>query len=74
MYEQGRREPPIDMLIAMAKEFDVTIDYLVTGTYSASMFTESNLDHACDTEAFSMFKNLSREELIVLLAAQMMAQ
>ena len=70
MYEQGRREPPIDILIAMAQEFDVTIDYLITGTYRTSMVTESSLGQ----EAFSMFKNLSREELIVLLIAQMLAQ
>ena len=31
MYEQGRREPSIDILVALAKEFGVTIDYLVTG-------------------------------------------
>ena len=30
MYEQGRREPPIDILVAMSEEFGVTIDYLVT--------------------------------------------
>ncbi len=70
MYEQGRRKPPIDILIAMAQEFDVTIDYLITGTYRTSMVTESNLGQ----EAFSMFKNLSREELIVLLIAQMLVQ
>lgn len=29
MYEQGRREPNIDMLIKMANFFDVSIDFLV---------------------------------------------
>ena len=29
MYEQGRREPPIDILVAMSNEFDVSIDYTV---------------------------------------------
>ena len=29
MYEQGRREPNIDMLIKMADYFDVSIDFLV---------------------------------------------
>ena len=43
MYEQGRREPPIDILVAMAKEFDVSIDYLITGTYRISAGTETNL-------------------------------
>ena len=31
MYEQGRREPSCDILIALSQEFDVTIDYLLTG-------------------------------------------
>lgn len=29
MYEQGRREPNIDMLIKIANYFDVSIDFLV---------------------------------------------
>lgn len=74
MYEQGRREPPIDILVAMAKEFDVSIDYLITGTYRISAGTETNLVKDRNVEAFSTLKNLSREELIVLLAAQMIGQ
>lgn len=31
MYEQGRREPSCDILIALSHEFNVTIDYLLTG-------------------------------------------
>jgi len=31
MYEQGRREPSINMLAAIAYELHVTIDYLVLG-------------------------------------------
>ena len=33
MYEQGRREPNIDMLIKMANFFDVSIDFLVGRSY-----------------------------------------
>lgn len=33
MYEQGRREPNIDMLIKMADYFDVPIDLLVGRSY-----------------------------------------
>lgn len=32
MYEQGRREPSISILISLANEFGVTTDYLLTGS------------------------------------------
>ena len=31
MYEQGRREPSITILVALAEELGITIDYLLTG-------------------------------------------
>ena len=31
MYEQGRREPAAQMLVALSEAFGVSIDYLVTG-------------------------------------------
>ena len=31
MYEQGRREPSAALLVAIAREFHVSIDYLLTG-------------------------------------------
>ena len=31
MYEQGRREPPLRLIVAMARLFEVSTDYLLTG-------------------------------------------
>lgn len=73
MYEQGRREPSIEILIALSREFNVTIDYLVTGSYSV------NLDHQCSTmrkyiirELLPERRKLSREDLLTLLIAEML--
>ena len=30
-YENGKREPSLNMLVAMSKYFNVSIDYLITG-------------------------------------------
>ena len=32
MYEQGRREPPLDLVVRLAREFGVTTDYLLLGS------------------------------------------
>ena len=34
MYEQGRREPSLSLLVVLAQVFGVTTDYLLTGKYS----------------------------------------
>ena len=31
MYEQGRREPSVEILIALSRELGVTLDYLLSG-------------------------------------------
>lgn len=31
MYEQGRRSPSIDILTQLSKEFNISLDYLLTG-------------------------------------------
>ena len=46
MYEQGRREPSISILIALAREFDVTTDYLLTGTVRKESFLTTVSEHA----------------------------
>lgn len=35
MYEQGRREPSAQLLVALAKTFQVSTDYLLTGQPTA---------------------------------------
>ena len=32
MYEQGRREPSLDLVVRLAREFGVTTDYLLVGS------------------------------------------
>ena len=36
MYEQGRREPSLNLLVRLAQEFGVTTDYLLMGEISDS--------------------------------------
>ena len=72
MYEQGRREPPIDVLIAMSEEFGVTIDYLITGkicTLTDPRLSEQ-ADHVMDT--ISALQDLSREDLMILLIVKLL--
>lgn len=40
MYEQGRRMPAVDMLIRMANLFEVSLDYLITGSEIPNLRTE----------------------------------
>lgn len=72
MYEQGRREPPIDVLIAMSEEFGVTIDYLITGkicTLTDPRLSEQ-ANHVMDT--ISALQDLSREDLMILLIVKLL--
>ena len=78
MYEQGRREPSADTLVALSRLFHVTLDYLLTGQPSpeeealVADAMDSVLD-LCDAQLASRPKRpLSREELAVLFAALLM--
>lgn len=79
MYEQGRREPALDILVAMAKIFDVTLDFLVTGkainTEEESRLSQLLLErvNAADMHLNNRrVRPFSREELAVLFAAMLM--
>ncbi len=79
MYEQGRREPAVDMLIRLSELFDVSIDYLVTGKpdtlrdrdrFSGALLSsvaaaEKRLEGRAD-------QPFTRDELMVLFAAMLM--
>ena len=75
MYEQGRREPSADTLVALARTFGVSVDYLLTGK---SPFQEEDrvvlaMESALTDAQTQLDKRpkrpLSREELAVLFAA-----
>ena len=79
MYEQGRREPASDLLVALADVFGVSVDYLLTG----SPRTEREHQTADQTMLSSMAElerklnrrrstPFSRQELTVLFAALLM--
>ena len=79
MYEQGRREPALQMLIQLSELFDVTIDYLVTGRPSThrdhDQFSGALLGSVAAAEKQLRSRNeipFSRQELTVLFAALLM--
>lgn len=75
MYEQGRRDPSADILIALSNIFGVTVDYLLTGHCSSVQDLNAQSDlllshHGVITSMQKMpFGYFSRDELAVLLAA-----
>ena len=74
MYEQGRREPSGAMLVALAENFRVSTDYLLTGKPAPSEETvitqllSSRLESA-GQRLHNRSDPLSGEELAILLAA-----
>lgn len=74
MYEQGRREPSAALLVALAEEFGVSTDYLLTGRPGAAEGDSilKMLEHRLDAAEEKLQRrcgSLSRQELAVLLAA-----
>lgn len=45
MYEQGRREPSLEILISMSRIFKVSLNYLATGVEHTSVVSMSDSDH-----------------------------
>ena len=79
MYEQGRREPSVDMLIRIAQLFDVTTDFLLTGQTRTDS-EKSMVDRAIAMTLLDADNRLqkrdrrpfTREELTVLFAAMLL--
>ena len=61
MYEQGRREPSCDILILLSREFDVTIDYLLTGDLDRRTLNP-------------LTKSLTKDDILVFLVDQIMSR
>lgn len=76
MYEQGRREPPARMLVALAEIFGVSTDFLLTGRAQSPMESQtlSHILHARLESAQARLeeragRTFSRQELAALFAA-----
>ena len=79
MYEQGRREPSVQLLSDIAKLFDVSIDFLVTGKAASRQEQDSvnqllmqRMDLADTQLDGRKVRPFSREELAVIFAAMLM--
>ena len=75
MYEQGRREPSMDTLVALSRILQVSTDYLLTGTPTQQesaalnqMFL-SRMDAADKRLAGRKERPFTRQELATLFAA-----
>jgi len=79
MYEQGRREPSVQMVVDMARELHVSTDYLLTGQ-NGTQAEEAVLSDLLLDRVRSADRRLenrhdrpfSRQELAVLFAALLM--
>lgn len=79
MYEQGRRQPSVELLAAMASFFGVSIDFIVTGKPGSDLEQQALNDlllqgiNAADLRLEGRSSRpFSREELAVLFAAMLM--
>ena len=78
MYEQGRREPTAEILVELAKIFNVSTDYLLTGRQddaqkqAAETAWMGSLLEADDRLSRRRGRPFSRQELTVLYAAMML--
>lgn len=78
MYEQGRREPAAEVLVALSEQLGVTVDYLLTGKLTEESRVQAQqafdvmLEKAQARLSHRKDCPLSRQELAVLFAAMLM--
>lgn len=79
MYEQGRREPSMDTLVALAEIFSVTTDYLLTGKpliqedlEATGRILRQALESAQNTLSTRPNAPFSQSELATFLAAMLL--
>lgn len=72
MYEQGRREPSLQILIALSREFGVTVEYLLNGSIRSAADCDALAYMSVQKDYGSTFTMLSREDLAVLLTTKLM--
>lgn len=77
MYEQGRREPSVDVIVSMSRLFGVSIDFLVTGKCICLRDWQAKASDALqgdqNTSLMDAVGMLTKDELVVLLAASVVA-
>lgn len=59
MYEQGRREPSMDRIVALARLFGVSTDYLMTGEI------RSDADKAAVRRVYTLMREQAEREVRV---------
>ena len=74
MYEQGRREPSADTLVALSEVFGVSVDYLLTGRAfpEERQQLEALLLSRIAAAQQRQHLSFSRDELAVLFAAMLL--
>lgn len=78
MYEQGRRQPAADTLVALGDVFGVSVDYLLTGRRSEleNQTVDALVSQAVETAQAALNhrtgQRLSQKELAALIAVMLM--
>lgn len=60
-YEQGKREPPFELIIKLANFYEVSIDYISGKTNNKKGINQSDLSDR-EQRLISIFREMTREE------------